>query len=145
MASVAAAASDRPLFSVGYRRWMPALLVAIYACSFIDRLIVSTVGQFIKVDLKLLADAAFDRQLIVGDRPYGADLVRWIRKNAPDLPTDPKAKVVPRFPVGQTSLRQSLKRIGRGDEKHVLDANSTVDLALWQAYNLGELSVFRNV
>lgn len=53
MASVAATAGDRPLFSVGYRRWMLALLVAIYACSFVDRLIVSTVGQFIKVDLKL--------------------------------------------------------------------------------------------
>jgi hypothetical protein len=25
------------------------------------------------------------------------------------------------------------------------DAKSTVDLALWQPYNLGELSVFRNV
>jgi predicted MFS family arabinose efflux permease len=52
MASVAATL-DRPLFSVGYRRWMLALLVAIYACSFIDRVIVATVGQAIKVDLRL--------------------------------------------------------------------------------------------
>ena len=49
----ATATAERPLFSVGYRRWMLTLLVAIYACSFIDRVIVATVGQSIKFDLKL--------------------------------------------------------------------------------------------
>ena len=49
----AAAAVERPGFSLGYRRWMLSLLVTIYACSFIDRIIVSTVGQAIKVELKL--------------------------------------------------------------------------------------------
>ena len=42
-----------PRYSLGYRTWLLALLVAIYACSFIDRVIVSIVGQSIKVDLKL--------------------------------------------------------------------------------------------
>lgn len=52
MASVTQAASV-PQFSRGYRTWMMGLLIAIYACSFIDRVIITTVGQFIKVDLKL--------------------------------------------------------------------------------------------
>ncbi len=42
-----------PRVSRGYRVWFLALLVAIYACSFIDRVIVSIVGQSIKLDLKL--------------------------------------------------------------------------------------------
>ena len=42
-----------PRYSAGYRTWFLALLVAIYACSFIDRVIISIVGQAIKVDLKL--------------------------------------------------------------------------------------------
>ena len=52
MASVATA-DERPRFSLGYRRWMLGLLIAVYACSFIDRTVLSTVGQAIKVDLKL--------------------------------------------------------------------------------------------
>ncbi len=52
MASVAEAAA-RPHFSLGYRRWLLTLLVAIYACSFIDRIIVSTVGPAIIKDLNL--------------------------------------------------------------------------------------------
>jgi predicted MFS family arabinose efflux permease len=59
MASVVAAeAQAGTRFSVGYRRWLLGLLLAVYACSFIDRTILSTVGQAIKVDLKL-TDAAF--------------------------------------------------------------------------------------
>ena len=47
------AAGPEPRFSLGYRGWMLGLLVAIYACGFIDRIIVATIGQAIKVDLKL--------------------------------------------------------------------------------------------
>jgi predicted MFS family arabinose efflux permease len=46
-------AAGRMQFSRGYRGWFLGLLVAIYACSFVDRIILSTVGQAIKVDLKL--------------------------------------------------------------------------------------------
>lgn len=59
MASVTAAqAQAEPRFSIGYRRWLLGLLITVYACSFIDRTILSTVGQAIKVDLKL-TDAQF--------------------------------------------------------------------------------------
>ncbi len=40
-------------FSVGYRRWMLFLLVAIYACSFLDRVIINTVAPAIIRDLRL--------------------------------------------------------------------------------------------
>ena len=52
MAGVATAEAQ-PRFSLGYRQWMLGLLIAVYACSFIDRTILSTVGQAIKIDLKL--------------------------------------------------------------------------------------------
>jgi predicted MFS family arabinose efflux permease len=52
MATVATA-EQRPRFSASYRTWLLTLLVAIYACSFIDRIIVATIGQAIKVELKL--------------------------------------------------------------------------------------------
>jgi predicted MFS family arabinose efflux permease len=42
-----------PAFSLGYRRWMLVLLVAIYTCSFLDRVIVSTIGPAIIRELKL--------------------------------------------------------------------------------------------
>ena len=57
MATIAAAEAQ-PRFSIGYRRWLLGLLITVYACSFIDRTILSTVGQAIKVDLKL-TDAQF--------------------------------------------------------------------------------------
>jgi len=43
----------RPEFSLGYRRWMFTLLVAVYACSFLDRVIVNTIGPAIIEDLGL--------------------------------------------------------------------------------------------
>ena len=49
----AAEAGVRPTFSLGYRRWMLGLLVAIYACSFIDRIIINTVGPQIIKELRL--------------------------------------------------------------------------------------------
>ena len=52
MASVSQAAAG-PRFGVGYRSWLLALLVAIYACSFVDRVIISTVGPAIIRELKL--------------------------------------------------------------------------------------------
>ena len=42
-----------PSFSLSYRRWMLILLVAIYACSFLDRVIVTTIGPAIIHDLRL--------------------------------------------------------------------------------------------
>jgi MFS family permease len=53
VAEAAAAPAAEPAFSLGYRRWMLFLLVAIYACSFLDRVIVNTVGPAIIRELKL--------------------------------------------------------------------------------------------
>src|ERR1700741_3317142 len=46
-------ASTPPFFSESYKRGVLAVLVLAYTCNFIDRTIISTIGQAIKVDLKL--------------------------------------------------------------------------------------------
>ena len=40
-------------YSPAYRVWLLVLLVAVYACSFLDRLIIAVIGQSIKSDLGL--------------------------------------------------------------------------------------------
>ena len=52
-ATDAAAASDRPVFSENYKRLVLLLLVVAYTLNFIDRTIISTIGQAMKVDLKI--------------------------------------------------------------------------------------------
>jgi MFS family permease len=42
-----------PRYSEGYKRWVVGLLLAAYTFNFIDRTILATIGQAIKVDLKL--------------------------------------------------------------------------------------------
>jgi MFS family permease len=49
----AAAPARKPLFSDGYKQTVLWLLVLAYTFNFIDRTIISTIGQAIKVDLKL--------------------------------------------------------------------------------------------
>ncbi|CAN7268887.1 MFS transporter [Phenylobacterium sp. LjRoot164] len=49
----AAAPPRQPLFSEGYKQSVLWLLVLAYTFNFIDRTIISTIGQAIKVDLKL--------------------------------------------------------------------------------------------
>src|SRR5277367_5397376 len=44
---------QKTLFSEGYTRWALILLMFIYTSNFIDRTILATLGQAIKVDLKL--------------------------------------------------------------------------------------------
>lgn len=51
--SAAAPAGRKPLFSEGYKQSVLWLLVLAYTFNFIDRTIISTIGQAIKVDLKL--------------------------------------------------------------------------------------------
>jgi predicted MFS family arabinose efflux permease len=46
-------ADVEPRFSVGYRGWLLGLLVAVYACSFLDRVIISTVAPAIIAELRL--------------------------------------------------------------------------------------------
>lgn len=77
-----------PRFSAGYRAWFLTLLVAIYACSFIDRIIISIVGQAIKVDLKLsdfefglLGGLAFAVFYAVFGIPIARLAERWSRVN----------------------------------------------------------------
>ena len=48
-----APAAPAPLFSKGYRWLVLSLLLAAYTFNFIDRTIISTIGQAIKIDLKL--------------------------------------------------------------------------------------------
>lgn len=45
--------SAKPFFSEGYKRLVLALLVSAYTFNFIDRTIIATIGQAIKVDLKI--------------------------------------------------------------------------------------------
>ncbi len=53
MADVSASGGAKPLFSTGYRTAVLSLLLATYTFNFIDRTIIATIGQAIKVDLKL--------------------------------------------------------------------------------------------
>jgi hypothetical protein len=46
----------------------------------------------VKDSLKLVAAAAFDGQLVVGDRPYGEDLIRWIDNNHKSFPNSGEEK-----------------------------------------------------
>ena len=46
-------AGAAPSFSRGYLGWLLGLLVAIYACSFLDRVIISTVGPAVIKELRL--------------------------------------------------------------------------------------------
>jgi len=48
-----AAAPAKPVYSVGYKRLVLALLVTAYTFNFIDRTIIATIGQAIKLDLKI--------------------------------------------------------------------------------------------
>jgi predicted MFS family arabinose efflux permease len=48
-----AAKAAKPFFSEGYKRLVLALLVSAYTFNFIDRTIIATIGQAIKVDLKI--------------------------------------------------------------------------------------------
>ena len=45
--------APKSAFSEGYTRWALLLLMFIYTSNFIDRTILATLGQAIKVDLKL--------------------------------------------------------------------------------------------
>jgi MFS family permease len=47
------APAAKPFFSEGYKRLVLALLVSAYTFNFIDRTIIATIGQAIKVDLKI--------------------------------------------------------------------------------------------
>lgn len=53
MADARASGGDRPLYSNGYKVTVLGLLLAAYTFNFIDRTIIATIGQAIKVDLKL--------------------------------------------------------------------------------------------
>jgi predicted MFS family arabinose efflux permease len=51
--AAASAAPKRPVFSDGYKSVVLSFLLAAYTFNFIDRTIIATIGQAIKVDLKL--------------------------------------------------------------------------------------------
>ncbi len=53
MADANASGGARPLYSNGYKAAVLGLLLAAYTFNFIDRTIIATIGQAIKVDLKL--------------------------------------------------------------------------------------------
>ncbi len=63
--------------------------------------------SIIESSLKLLQDAAFDGQIIVGDRPYYDTLQKWVRSTEPLLPTD------------QTEKAAAIERALRDD--HILE------------------------
>ena len=53
MTDVTAGDATRPVYSNGYKSLVLAMLLAAYTFNFIDRTIIATIGQAIKVDLKL--------------------------------------------------------------------------------------------
>ncbi|MDP3749310.1 MAG: MFS transporter, partial [Phenylobacterium sp.] len=53
MAGAATTTSAKPVFSESYRTTVLGLLVVAYTFNFIDRTIIATIGQAIKVDLKI--------------------------------------------------------------------------------------------
>uniref|UniRef100_B0T5Y4 Major facilitator superfamily MFS_1 n=1 Tax=Caulobacter sp. (strain K31) TaxID=366602 RepID=B0T5Y4_CAUSK len=53
MAQAITPGGDKPLYSNGYKATVLGLLLATYTFNFIDRTIIATIGQAIKVDLKL--------------------------------------------------------------------------------------------
>jgi len=53
MAQAPAPGGDKPLYSNGYKAGVLSLLLATYTFNFIDRTIIATIGQAIKVDLNL--------------------------------------------------------------------------------------------
>src|ERR1700712_296830 len=53
MTDATAPAAHKPLFSGGYKSVVLSLLVLAYTLNFIDRTIISTIGQAIKVDLRI--------------------------------------------------------------------------------------------
>src|SRR5882672_5767345 len=52
-AADAAPPAARPAYSENYKRLVLTLLVVAYTLNFIDRTIIATIGQAIKVDLKI--------------------------------------------------------------------------------------------
>ena len=53
MAQAKTPGGAQPLYSNGYKATVLGLLLATYTFNFIDRTIIATIGQAIKVDLKL--------------------------------------------------------------------------------------------
>jgi MFS family permease len=53
MSETSASAAGKPLFSRSYTGWVLTLLLLTYTFNFIDRTIIATIGQAIKVDLKI--------------------------------------------------------------------------------------------
>ncbi|MBI1407493.1 MAG: MFS transporter [Caulobacter sp.] len=53
MTDVAAGTAEKPIYSNGYKATVLGMLVAAYTFNFIDRTIIGTIGQAIKVDLNL--------------------------------------------------------------------------------------------
>src|ERR1700712_1476722 len=53
MTDAAAPIEAKPLFTKTYTGWVLTLLLLAYTFNFIDRTIIATIGQAIKVDLKL--------------------------------------------------------------------------------------------
>src|SRR6187551_1729939 len=53
MAQASTPSGAQPLYSNGYKATVLGLLLATYTLNFIDRTIIATIGQAIKVDLKI--------------------------------------------------------------------------------------------
>jgi hypothetical protein len=51
MSDVSPIAGRKPMFSEGYKNVVLSLLMLAYTLNFIDRTIIGTIGQAIKVDL----------------------------------------------------------------------------------------------
>jgi hypothetical protein len=88
----------------------------------------------IKDDLKTLQQVALDGQLIVGDAPYGPDLIRWVDENEDRLPKDADAKVnAIRNEQTRNGVFRKLLQDFRADVQHLLTRGADRALVpLWQ-------------
>lgn len=93
-----------------------------------------------KEQLKKLQGTAFDAQLIVDARPYGAALKSWVHENEADLPTDQaeKAIEIERRCATDTVLLEVTAKLTEDLEEMLATATLHMN-ELWQYENVREI------
>jgi hypothetical protein len=87
----------------------------------------------VKDSLKLVATAAFDGQLVVGDRPYGKELIQWIDKNHKSLPKagEEKAEAIRKLLDSKDAVLLPLFRKLALDVKKLVSKANKMPESLW--------------
>jgi hypothetical protein len=87
----------------------------------------------IKESLKDIQAAAFDGQLIVGDKPYGSKIQSWVDNNHASLPTkgEDKADEITRIASSDKNLRRLITTLASDLGKLIKTRNAPLD-GLWK-------------